>query len=162
MCSKPHDDLHFIFVLIGPTCEGSSVKAERCDQQCPKVDGGWSSWSSWSSCNQDCLQFRRRQCVNPAPKHGGRYCQGGKDMTKQECTGGLCKPGMHSIVLWGTPSPGQQPSGSQKPGTSNGGNSGIAPTDLTLCIGLIVAFIIFLAVVLVIIKILRRKGQTLR
>ena len=144
------------FIFTGPTCEGSSVKAERCDQQCPKVDGGWSSWSSWSSCNQDCLQFRRRQCVNPAPKHGGRYCQGGKDLTQQECTGGLCKPGLHSIVLWGTPSPGQQPS--PTPGSNNGGNGGIAPTDLTLCIGLIVAFIIFLAVVLVIIKILRRKG----
>ena len=143
----------------GPHCEGSSVDAKRCDQQCPKVDGGWSSWSSWSSCNQDCLQFRRRQCVNPAPKHGGRYCQGGKDLTQQECTGGLCKPGLHSIVLWGTPSPGEQSPGSQTtPGTSNGGSSGLAPTDLTLCIGLIVAFVIFLAVVLVIIKILRRKG----
>ena len=124
------------------------------------MDGGWSSWSSWSSCNQDCLQFRKRQCVNPAPKHGGRYCQGGKDLAQQECTGGLCKPGLHSIVLWGTPSPGKQSPGSQKnPQQPEDENpSGLAPTDLTLCIGLIVAFVIFLAVVLVIIKILRRKG----
>ena len=147
--------LHF----TGPNCEGSPVDKQPCEQQCPKVDGGWSSWSSWSSCNTDCLQFRRRQCVNPEPKYGGRYCQGGKELTKQECTGGLCKPGLHSIVLWGTPSPGQQsPETQTTPGTANGGNGGIAATDLTLCIGLIVAFVIFLAVVLVIIKILRRKG----
>jgi hypothetical protein len=34
----------------------------------------------------------------------------------------------------------------------------VAAADLTLCIGLGLAFIIFLAVVFVIIKILRRKG----
>lgn len=151
---------NFTISILGPQCEGSSVKAEGCDQQCPKVDGGWSSWSSWSSCNQDCLQFRRRQCINPAPKHGGRYCQGGKDLDKkQECTGGLCKPGLHSIVLWGTPSPDQKSPRSKRPTeTVSGTNSGLTPTDLKLCIGLIVAFVVFLAVVLVIIKILRRKG----
>ena len=80
-------------------------------------------------------------------------------MTQQECTGGLCKPGLHSIVLWGTPSPDQQSPRAKPPtGTTNGTSTGLTPTDLKLCIGLIVAFVVFLAVVLIIIKILRRKG----
>ena len=63
---------------------------------------------------------------------------------KQECTGGLCKPGLHSIVLWGTPSPDQQSPRSKHPTeTANGTNSGLTPTDLKLCIGLIVAFVVF-------------------
>ena len=37
--------------------------------------------------------------------------------------------------------------------------SGVATTDLTLCIGLVVAFIIFLAVVLIIIKLLKKKSH---
>ena len=40
-----------------------------------------------------------------------------------------------------------------------GGGGGVPTTDLTLCIGLVVAFIIFLAVVLVIVKLLKKKGS---
>lgn len=36
---------------------------------------------------------------------------------------------------------------------------GVAPTDLTLCIGLVVAFLIFLVVILVIMKLLRKKSE---
>ena len=54
--------------------------------------------------------------------------------------------GLHSIVLYGTEPPMEAPS------------SSLGATDLTLCIGLVVAFIIFLAVVLIIVKILRKKN----
>jgi hypothetical protein len=53
--------------------------------------------------------------------------------------------GLHSIVLYGT-----------EPVTE--ATPTVAAADLTLCIGLGFAFIIFLAVIFVIIKLLRRKG----
>ena len=74
----------------GPGCEGPPVEKKTCSSVCPKVDGKWSSWSSWSSCSPDCQQFRRRDCNNPKPDNGGRYCQG-KDIASQNCTGGMCK-----------------------------------------------------------------------
>ncbi|CAK9290279.1 unnamed protein product [Gordionus sp. m RMFG-2023] len=43
--------------------------------------GSWSSWSSWSKCRGDNkigYSKRTRNCNNPRPKFGGRYCQGAK------------------------------------------------------------------------------------
>ncbi|XP_062439542.1 A disintegrin and metalloproteinase with thrombospondin motifs 7 isoform X1 [Rhea pennata] len=43
------------------------------------IDGSWGSWSSWSSCSRTCgagVQNAERQCNNPTPKYGGRYCLG--------------------------------------------------------------------------------------
>ena len=57
--------------------------------------------------------------------------------------------GLHSIVLYGTE---QERDAPAKPSSS------VASTDLTLFIGLIVAFIIFLVVVICMIKILRNKS----
>ena len=82
----------------GPGCEGPHVQKKSCNQICPAVDGKWSSWASWSSCSADCLQFRRRECNNPAPKNGGRYCIG-KDIDSQNCTGGSCKRKPYSLAL---------------------------------------------------------------
>ncbi|KAB5558862.1 hypothetical protein PHYPO_G00022090 [Pangasianodon hypophthalmus] len=44
-----------------------------------KVNGGWGPWSEWSSCTRTCgagVQNSHRDCVNPTPKNGGRYCLG--------------------------------------------------------------------------------------
>ncbi|NXJ70597.1 ATS7 metalloproteinase, partial [Rostratula benghalensis] len=43
------------------------------------ITGGWGSWSSWASCSRSCgagVQSAERQCSNPTPKYGGRYCLG--------------------------------------------------------------------------------------
>uniref|UniRef100_A0A8D0EJV5 ADAM metallopeptidase with thrombospondin type 1 motif 7 n=1 Tax=Strix occidentalis caurina TaxID=311401 RepID=A0A8D0EJV5_STROC len=43
------------------------------------IDGSWGSWSSWASCSRSCgagVQSAERQCSNPTPKYGGRYCLG--------------------------------------------------------------------------------------
>jgi len=80
----------------GPSCEGQPFQKKSCNQICPSVDGKWSTWSSWSSCSADCLQFRRRECSNPAPKNGGRYCMG-IDIDRQNCTGGSCKRKCHNL-----------------------------------------------------------------
>ncbi|XP_053369210.1 A disintegrin and metalloproteinase with thrombospondin motifs 7 [Clarias gariepinus] len=44
-----------------------------------KVNGGWGPWSEWSSCTRTCgagVQDSHRDCVNPIPKNGGKYCLG--------------------------------------------------------------------------------------
>ncbi|NWW86983.1 ATS7 metalloproteinase, partial [Rhynochetos jubatus] len=43
------------------------------------INGGWGSWSSWAACSRSCgagVQSAERQCSNPTPKYGGRYCLG--------------------------------------------------------------------------------------
>eukprot|EP00795_Rhopilema_esculentum_P008425 gene8425-14406_t len=43
------------------------------------IDGHWGRWSSWSSCSSTCgrgVRTRRRRCTDPAPKFGGKDCQG--------------------------------------------------------------------------------------
>uniref|UniRef100_A0A8C5CU49 A disintegrin and metalloproteinase with thrombospondin motifs 7-like n=1 Tax=Gadus morhua TaxID=8049 RepID=A0A8C5CU49_GADMO len=43
------------------------------------VNGGWSSWSGWTACSRTCgvgVLSAHRDCDNPVPKYGGRYCLG--------------------------------------------------------------------------------------
>ncbi|XP_030633969.1 A disintegrin and metalloproteinase with thrombospondin motifs 15 [Chanos chanos] len=44
-----------------------------------KVDGQWGKWSLFGSCSRTCgggVQLAKRDCNNPIPKNGGKYCQG--------------------------------------------------------------------------------------
>uniref|UniRef100_A0A3Q3GUF0 ADAM metallopeptidase with thrombospondin type 1 motif, 16 n=1 Tax=Kryptolebias marmoratus TaxID=37003 RepID=A0A3Q3GUF0_KRYMA len=50
--------------------------------------GHWSSWSSWSICSRSCesgVTYRERQCNNPRPANGGKFCDGSSRSYK------LCK-----------------------------------------------------------------------
>ncbi|XP_068617098.1 A disintegrin and metalloproteinase with thrombospondin motifs 12-like [Brachionichthys hirsutus] len=43
------------------------------------VNGGWGQWSSWSHCSRTCgtgVQMAERECNNPKPEFGGKYCTG--------------------------------------------------------------------------------------
>uniref|UniRef100_A0A8C4FB15 ADAM metallopeptidase with thrombospondin type 1 motif, 12 n=1 Tax=Dicentrarchus labrax TaxID=13489 RepID=A0A8C4FB15_DICLA len=43
------------------------------------VNGGWGQWSTWSYCSRTCgtgVQSAERECNNPKPEFGGRYCTG--------------------------------------------------------------------------------------
>ncbi|XP_044052675.1 A disintegrin and metalloproteinase with thrombospondin motifs 12 isoform X2 [Siniperca chuatsi] len=43
------------------------------------VNGGWGQWSTWSHCSRTCgtgVQSAERECNNPTPEFGGKYCTG--------------------------------------------------------------------------------------
>ncbi|XP_061115898.1 netrin receptor UNC5D-like isoform X2 [Conger conger] len=76
----------------GAFCEGMSMQKITCNAVCP-VDGGWEDWSEWSVCSSECERQRWRQCLAPAPRHGGKVCDG-SGLATENCTGGLCTQSM--------------------------------------------------------------------
>lgn len=45
------------------------------------VNGGWGQWSTWSFCSRTCgtgVQSAERECNNPKPEFGGKYCTGAR------------------------------------------------------------------------------------
>ena len=45
------------------------------------IQGGWGAWSSYSHCSRTCgggIQESHRECNNPVPQNGGKYCMGSK------------------------------------------------------------------------------------
>ena len=124
-----------------------------CTRVCPPTHGQWTAWAGWSACTTDCLQFRRRSCSQPTPANGGRYCQG-KDLASRNCsaqsTGSSCAVAGSSLPVLVH---------YQDTGAGEGGAAGgqLATSDLTLYIGLAVAFLVLVLVVFIIVRLLQRK-----
>ncbi|XP_072249193.1 A disintegrin and metalloproteinase with thrombospondin motifs 8 [Leuresthes tenuis] len=56
------------------------------------VGGGWSSWGPWQQCSRTCgggVEFSYRECTDPVPQNGGKYCEGQRvqyqSCNKQPC-----------------------------------------------------------------------------
>uniref|UniRef100_A0A8W8LNS2 Hemicentin-1 n=1 Tax=Magallana gigas TaxID=29159 RepID=A0A8W8LNS2_MAGGI len=70
----------------GENCNGTNLQneAEECLLKVCIVDGGWSDfgpWSKFSQCAKTCgggakTRYRYRECNNPKPQNGGRFCPG--------------------------------------------------------------------------------------
>ncbi|XP_037533012.1 A disintegrin and metalloproteinase with thrombospondin motifs 16 isoform X2 [Nematolebias whitei] len=87
-----------------PAAEGSSCgpsmwcRRGHCVKQGdegPRPQHGlWSSWSSWSACSRSCesgVTYRERQCNNPRPANGGKFCDGSSRSYKL-CNTEACPP----------------------------------------------------------------------
>ncbi|XP_066014754.1 coadhesin isoform X2 [Pocillopora verrucosa] len=76
----------------GKYCEGDFNETMDCvGNECP-VNGGFSNWSDWTRCSNPCgngTSFRYRTCTNPAPLHGGKYCEGNL-YEMMDCEGNEC------------------------------------------------------------------------
>ncbi|XP_043274016.1 A disintegrin and metalloproteinase with thrombospondin motifs 2-like [Venturia canescens] len=68
---------------INGYCESVDRKRFGFDRLVNKPrNGGWSSWTAWGKCSRSCgvgVRFRFRQCNEPTPAHGGRYCEGNSE-----------------------------------------------------------------------------------
>ncbi|TTA54982.1 A disintegrin and metalloproteinase with thrombospondin motifs 7 [Bagarius yarrelli] len=96
LCDGMDDVCSTLWCTVSSTCHSKldgAVDGTKCgeDKWClngecvpdryqpQKVNGGWGPWSEWSSCTRTCdagVQKSHRDCVNPTPRNGGRYCLG--------------------------------------------------------------------------------------
>lgn len=56
------------------------------------VDGGWSLWGPWRRCSRTCgggVEFSYRECTDPEPRNGGKYCEGQR-VQYQSCNTQAC------------------------------------------------------------------------
>ncbi|XP_042314717.1 A disintegrin and metalloproteinase with thrombospondin motifs 1 [Sceloporus undulatus] len=70
----------------GTTCgEGKWCVNGKCVNKTDKkhydtpVHGGWGLWGPWGECSRSCgggVQYSLRECDNPVPRNGGKYCEG--------------------------------------------------------------------------------------
>ncbi|XP_004714272.2 A disintegrin and metalloproteinase with thrombospondin motifs 8 isoform X1 [Echinops telfairi] len=74
--------------------EGSCLPEEEVERPKAVVDGAWAPWGPWGECSRTCgggVQFSYRECKDPEPQNGGRYCLGRR--TKyQSCQTEECPP----------------------------------------------------------------------
>uniref|UniRef100_A0A8C1PJ66 ADAM metallopeptidase with thrombospondin type 1 motif 7 n=1 Tax=Cyprinus carpio TaxID=7962 RepID=A0A8C1PJ66_CYPCA len=96
LCDDVDNICSTLWCTVGSTCHSrldGAVDGTKCgegkwcfDGECvemgfqPKsINGGWDTWSEWSECTRTCgvgVQNAQRDCVNPVPKYGGKYCLG--------------------------------------------------------------------------------------
>uniref|UniRef100_A0A6J0U262 Properdin n=1 Tax=Pogona vitticeps TaxID=103695 RepID=A0A6J0U262_9SAUR len=87
----------------GNHCQGSDLDHQECVglPYCPQ-NGNWGSWKVTSPCSVTCGVGRvveKRQCDNPAPKHGGMKCQG-EDVRHRPCVTGQPCPVDGRWLAW--------------------------------------------------------------
>ncbi|XP_074833235.1 A disintegrin and metalloproteinase with thrombospondin motifs 8 isoform X2 [Carettochelys insculpta] len=78
----------------GRLCWDGSCVARDTRKPQLVVDGNWGPWSPWGACSRTCgggVHFSYRGCNDPAPQHGGKYCEGQR-AKYQSCRTEECPP----------------------------------------------------------------------
>ncbi|XP_021098467.1 A disintegrin and metalloproteinase with thrombospondin motifs 8 isoform X2 [Heterocephalus glaber] len=79
----------------GSLClDGSCLPKEEVERSKAVVDGGWTQWGTWGECSRTCgggIQFSYRDCKDPQPQNGGKYCLGQR-AKYQSCNTEECPP----------------------------------------------------------------------
>ncbi|XP_015238080.1 PREDICTED: A disintegrin and metalloproteinase with thrombospondin motifs 7-like [Cyprinodon variegatus] len=95
-CSEVDNVCQILWCSVNGTCRSkldSPIDGTRCgpDKWCisgecvivgklpETVNGGWGPWGTWSHCSRTCgtgVQSADRECNNPKPEFGGKYCTG--------------------------------------------------------------------------------------
>uniref|UniRef100_A0A673YH30 Thrombospondin 1 n=1 Tax=Salmo trutta TaxID=8032 RepID=A0A673YH30_SALTR len=86
LCNSPTPQLE------GKDCQGEGRQTEKCTKSPCPINGNWGPWSLWDTCSATCgggAQTRKRLCNDPAPKYGGKECQGDPKAT-QLCNKNTC------------------------------------------------------------------------
>ncbi|KAL2088451.1 hypothetical protein ACEWY4_015350 [Coilia grayii] len=116
LCDDVDNVCSTLWCTVGNTCHSKldgAVDGTKCGEgkwcfggecipvgdQPEKVNGGWESWGKWSDCSRTCgagVQSAQRDCTNPAPQHGGRYCLGERRRYKV-CNTNPCPPDQPSF-----------------------------------------------------------------
>ncbi|XP_033619900.1 A disintegrin and metalloproteinase with thrombospondin motifs 8 isoform X2 [Fukomys damarensis] len=74
--------------------DGSCLPEEEVERSKAVVDGGWTQWGPWGECSRTCgggIQFSYRECKDPQPQNGGKYCLGQR-AKYQSCNTEECPP----------------------------------------------------------------------
>ncbi|XP_070986825.1 A disintegrin and metalloproteinase with thrombospondin motifs 8-like [Oncorhynchus clarkii lewisi] len=96
-CTTRNGSLHW---ADGTTCatnksclHGACMAAHEVTQPKVVVDGGWGAWGPWQQCSRTCgggVEFSYRECTDPVPQNGGKYCEGQR-VQYQSCNTQACE-----------------------------------------------------------------------
>ncbi|MBN3302553.1 ATS8 metalloproteinase, partial [Amia calva] len=76
------------------TCfDGICMETEEIPKAKTPIDGSWGPWGPWGQCSRTCgggVEFSFRECSDPEPQHGGKYCEGQR-VKYQSCNTQPCE-----------------------------------------------------------------------
>ncbi|XP_071515843.1 hemicentin-1-like [Panulirus ornatus] len=90
----------------GAECKDDGLEVMPCFSSPCLLDGNWGPWESWSVCSASCgggMRRRQRECSDPPPSNGGRFCPG-SDTLEDYCNLDMCpvNGGWSSWSVWGS------------------------------------------------------------